>query len=232
MSEKPDSSAVVDAAIRSRRSVRAYTSEPVSRDEIAAILETAARAPSGANAQPWKVHVLTGAALERLGSQILSAHNAVGGPAMEPRPYDYYPVEWVEPYLARRRKVGYDLYRLLGIAKGDTAGVHAQAGRNYNFFGAPVGLIFTIDRIMRTGSWLDCGLFLQNIMTCARGRGLDTCPQAAFIDYSDTIAKFLGLPDSEIVVCGMSLGHADPDAVENRLQTEREPVAGFAKFYE
>ncbi len=132
----------------------------------------------------------------------------------------------------RRRKVGWDLYSLLGIAKTDKARMHAQHARNYAFFDAPVGLIFTIDRVMQQGSWLDYGMFLQSIMVAARGRGLDTCPQAAFTQFHRIISEELQLPPEEMVVCGMALGHADPKAIENTLVTEREPVAGFARFLE
>jgi nitroreductase len=146
--------------------------------------------------------------------------------------YAYYPREWKSPYIDRRRKIGWDLYGLLGIGKVDKARMHEQHGRNYAFFDAPVGLIFTIDRILEQGSWLDYGMFLQNLMIAARGRGLDTCPQAAFTPFHRVIERELQLPANEMVVCGMALGHADPDAVANRLVTEREPVAGFTRFHE
>jgi nitroreductase len=141
-------------------------------------------------------------------------------------------VKWADPYLARRRKVGWDLYGLLGIGRDDKARMHEQHGRNYAFFDAPVGMIFTIDRIMEQGSWLDYGMFLENIMVAARARGLDTCPQAAFTQFHRIITDQLALPDNEMVVCGMSLGYADMSRVENTLVTEREPVSGFARFIE
>ena len=127
--------------------------------------------------------------------------------------------------------MGWDLYGLLGLAKTDKLGMHRQHGRNYTFFDAPVGLVFTIDRVMQQGSWLDYGMFLQNIMVAARGRGLDTCPQAAFTQYHRLIAEHLGLGEGEMVVCGMALGYADPAAVENTLVTERAPVSEFARFH-
>ena len=229
----PAASAAVDAAITSRRSLRAFLPTPVSRQTLEDILSVAARAPSGVNTQPWKVTVLTGAAKDALSQKILAAHDAnaaAGSTGADVGEYEYYPTEWVSPYLERRRKVGWDLYGLLGIAKTDKARMHAQHGRNYRFFDAPVGLIFTIDRLLRQGSWLDYGMFLQNIMVAARGRGLDTCPQAAFIGFHKVIAEHLALPASEMVVCGMSLGHADPSAPENQLLTERAPVASFARF--
>ena len=230
MTPTPEQTAAVDAAISSRRSLRAFLPTPVARATIEQILALAARAPSGTNTQPWKVTVLTGAAKAALSERILAAYDDPAERATHVEEYAYYPTEWVSPYIDRRRKVGWDLYGLLDIAKTDKARMHAQHGRNYRFFDAPVGLIFTIDRVLRQGSWLDYGMFLQNIMVAARARGLDTCPQAAFTQFHRLIAEQLGLPPDEQVVCGMSLGHADPDAPENALRTEREPVAGFARF--
>jgi len=222
----------VDAAITSRRSIRAFLPHPVAREDIEAILGVAARAPSGTNTQPWKVTVLTGAAKDNLSNAILEVYADPEQAAQHTEEYNYYPREWVSPYIDRRRKVGWDLYALLGLKRENKAGMHAQHGRNYRFFDAPVGLIFTIDRVMEQGSWLDYGMFLQSIMVAARGRGLDTCPQAAFTQFHKIIAEHLQLPSAERVVCGMSLGYADPDKIENTLVTEREAVAGFARFVE
>jgi nitroreductase len=221
---------IVDAAIASRRAIRAFLPTPVANEDISAILEVAARAPSGTNTQPWKVYVLTGATKERLSSELLRAHNDPESGSQHAQEYNYYPVKWTSPYIERRRKVGWDLYGLLGLTRDNKSGMHAQHGRNYAFFDAPVGMIFTIDRILERGSWLDYGMFLQNIMVAARGRGLDTCPQAAFTLYHKIIAEMLQLPSNEMVVCGMALGYADPDKIENTLVTEREPVGGFVKF--
>jgi nitroreductase len=219
-----------DEAIVSRQSIRAFLATPVPRSTVEEILEVAARAPSGTNTQPWLVHVLAGEPKAELSRRILAAFDAPQGGAQPAREYKYYPEKWTSPYLERRRKVGWDLYGLLGIGKGDFEKTHHQHGRNYAFFDAPVGLIFTIDRILEQGSWLDYGMFLQNVMVAARARGLDTCPQAAFLDFHAIIADMLGLPDSQMLVCGMSLGWADPDARVNTLFTEREPVSGFARF--
>ncbi len=220
----------VDAAITSRRSIRAFLDKPVERDEIARILDVAARAPSGTNTQPWKVYVLTGAARARLSNAILAVNADPEQARGHTEEYAYYPREWTSPYIDRRRKVGWDLYSLLGLGRDNKAGMAAQHARNYAFFDAPVGLIFTIDRIMAQGSWLDYGMFLQNIMVAARARGLDTCPQAAFTQYHRIISVELDLPGNEMVVCGMALGWADPARVENTLVTEREPSHGFARF--
>lgn len=224
--------AAVDAAITSRRSVRAFLPTPVPRETVVEILEVASRAPSGTNIQPWKVSVLTGDAKAALSRKILTAHDDPAERARHTEEYAYYPTTWQPPYIDRRRKIGWDLYSLLGIGKADKERMHAQHGRNYAFFDAPVGLIFTIDRILQQGSWLDYGMFLQNVMIAARARGLDTCPQAAFMQYHRIIAEHLSLPAGEMLVCGMSLGHADPAAVENTLVTEREPVAGFTRFFD
>jgi nitroreductase len=223
---------IVDAAITSRRSARAFLPTPVAREDIEAILEVAARASSGTNTQPWKVYVLTGAIKEKLSDEILRAHNDPELCKQHTEEYRYYPVKWVSPYIDRRRKIGWDLYTLLGLTRENKAGMHAQHGRNYRFFDAPVGMIFTIDRILEQGSWLDYGMFLQNIMIAARGRGLDTCPQAAFTPFHKIIKEVLQLSADEMVVCGMALGYADPDKIENKLVTEREPAAGFARFLE
>ena len=229
--EQQAQTAAVDAAITSRRSIRRFLPKPVPRDTIEAILQVASRAPSGTNTQPWQVHVLTAAAKARLSARILAAYDDPVQAAQHTEDYAYYPREWRSPYIDRRRKIGWDLYGLLGIAKGDKAAMHAQHGRNYVFFDAPVGLIFTIDRVMEQGSWLDYGLFLQNIMVAARGRGLDTCPQAAFTVFHRIIEDELKLDAAtQQVVCGMALGWADPQAVENTLVTERAPVSEFARF--
>lgn len=226
-----DGQAAVDAAITSRRSVRGFLPTPIPDATVREILEVASRAPSGTNTQPWKVHVLTGAARERLGNAIKAAYDDPAERAQHTEEYDYYPREWVSPYIDRRRKVGWDLYGLLEIGKTDKDKMHAQHGRNYVFFDAPVGLIFTIDRILAQGSWLDYGMFLENIMIAARGRGLDTCPQAAFTQFHRVIKRELQLGDHEMVVCGMALGVADQSAVANRLTTARAAVDEFAKFH-
>jgi nitroreductase len=220
----------VDAAITSRRSIRAFLGKPVDQTDIERILEVAARAPSGTNTQPWKVYVLTGQARVALSDAILAVHMRPELSRQHTEEYAYYPREWVSPFIDRRRKVGWDLYSLLGLTREDKAGMAAQHARNFRFFDAPVGLIFTIDRIMEQGSWLDYGMFLQNIMVAARGRGLDTCPQAAFTQYHRIIAEQLKLPSNERVVCGMALGWADPEKIENSLVTEREPLSTFVHF--
>ena len=219
----------VEEAVGQRRSVRGFRPDPVPRETVERILQIAARAPSGTNMQPWKVHVLTGAAKDRLSTAILEAFD---GEETHEGEWAYYPKKFRDPYLARRRKVGWDLYGLLGIAKGDFERTHAQHGRNYTFFDAPVGLVFVVDRDLEIGSWLDYGMFLQNVMVLARAHGLETCPQAAFAPYHKVIRRVLGLADEEAVVCGMSLGYADWGRVENTLITERAPLDAFVSFHD
>ncbi len=194
------------------------------------ILRVASRSPSGTNVQPWKVYVLTGVTKQHLSDAITAVHNDPHQLREHAEEYAYYPRKWIEPYLSRRRKIGWDLYGLLGIGRDDKPKMHAQHGRSYRFFDAPVGFIFTIDRVLEQGSWLDYGMFLQNIMVAARARGLDTCPQAAFTPFHRVIGQALDLPSGEMVVCGMSLGYADKDKVENTLRTEREAVELFVRF--
>ncbi|CAJ0679170.1 nitroreductase [Ralstonia mannitolilytica] len=221
---------LVDRAITSRRSIRAFLPTPVAREEIEAILEVARRAPSGSNTQPWKVYVLTGESKARLSESVLAAYDHPEVDTLHREEYPYYPRTWVDPYQSRRRKVGWDLYGLLGIGRADKERMHAQHARNFRFFDAPVGIIFTIDRVMEQGSWLDYGMFLEAVMVAARARGIDTCPQAAFTQFHRIIREHLGLPDEEMVVCGMSMGYANPAAIENTLVTERAPVSHFTRF--
>jgi nitroreductase len=227
----PDSADVartVDEAITSRRSVRAFLPTPVPRALIEHILEVASRSPSGTNMQPWCVHVVAGAAKDMLSRAILEAFET-GGEEYK-RTWKYYPDELFEPYLSRKRAVGWGLYGLLGIGKGDHAQMKAQRAQNYLFFGAPVGMFFTIDNRLEIGSWLDYGMFLQSIMISARGHGLHTCPQAAFADYHRIIRAHLGIPEDHTVICGLSIGYEDTEAVVNSLRTDRAPVSGFVRF--
>ena len=226
----PNVSAIVDQVIYERHSVRAFLPKSVDREDVEAMLSVAARAPSGTNTQPWQVYVLTGATKDALSDEIVATFNDPDALAQHHEEYDYYPSTWVDPYLARRRKVGFDLYGLLGLGRDNQAGMKAQHARNYRFFDAPVGLIFTMDRVMGQGSLLDYGMFMQNVMLAARARGLDTCPQAAFNQFHRIISQRLNLPASQKVVCGMALGYADMDKIENRLETERVPVSEFAHF--
>lgn len=219
----------VEEAILSRRSLRAFRPDPVPRQTVERILALASRAPSGTNIQPWHVTVVAGAARDRL-TQAMHAAFMQHGEEGWKREFEYYPSKWRDPYLSRRRKIGWDLYGLLGIGKGERERTHRQHARNYLFFDAPVGLVITLDRDLPVGAWLDTGMFLQNVMLAARGFGLDTCPQAAIASAHPVLRRELQIPEEQLVVCGMSLGYARADAIENTLVTEREPVARFARF--
>jgi nitroreductase len=223
---------IVDRVIRERRSIRAFLPTPVPKETILEILDVAARAPSGTNTQPWQVIVVTGAKKEALSKELVEIALDPARDAEHTQEYAYYPDKWVAPYIDRRRKVGYDLYGLLGIAKGERELMNRQFARNYTFFGAPVGVFFTIDRVMGQGSWLDYGMFLQNVMVAARARGIDTCPQAAFCKYHRIITRHLDIPPERMLVCGMALGYEDTSMIENTLRTERATAAQFTRFME
>ncbi len=216
-------------AIATRRSVRAFKPDPVPIDTIHKILEVSARAPSGTNMQPWKARVVTGAARERLIQAALAAGES--GKTLEAE-YKYYPDRFPEPYLSRRRKVGWDLYGLLGIQRGEAEKMHAQHARNQMFFDAPVGIIFSVDRVLEIGSWLDYGMFLENVMVAARSFGLHSCPQVAWAPYHEVVRDTLGMPKEEVIVCGMALGYEDEDAIENSLRTERAPLSDWVCFHD
>ena len=218
----------VFSAARTRRSIRAYLKDPVPPAMLREIVALGRHAPSGSNIQPWRVHVLTGATLKRVGSAIQQAF-LTDEPGHK-RDYDYYTDPVYEPYLARRRQCGWGLYGLLGIGRGDHEKSKAYRATNYDFFGAPAGLIFTIDRGLEKGSWLDYGMFLQTIMLAARARGLHTCPEAAIASYPDIVRRELGITSEWVVICGMALGYADPDALINTFQPPRIGLDEYAVF--
>jgi nitroreductase len=226
----------VDAAITSRMSTRAFTQQAVPRQTLIELLQVASRAPSGTNTQPWKVYVLQGASRTDLVNRVCATHDAIrANPALAAdyrEEYDYYPEKWVSPYIDRRRENGWGLYGLLGIEKGDKDKMHLQHQRNYRFFDAPVGLMFTMDRVMGRGSLMDYGMFMQNIMVAARGRGLHTCPQAAWNGFAKIILPHIGAGADEMLVCGMALGYADETDVVNTFHTPRMPVEEFTHWLE
>jgi len=226
--------AVVDAAITSRMAVRAFTSEAVARETIAEVLQVASRAPSGTNTQPWKVYVLQGASRDALVNKVCAAHDAIqANPALladYKEQYDYYPTQWFSPYIDRRRENGWGLYGLLGIGKADRDKMQAQMQRNFRFFDAPVGLMFTVNSGMGRGSLLDYGTFLQSIMVAARARGLHTCPQQAWNMFNSIILPHVGAGAQEMLVCGMAMGYADQMAVVNTFHTPRVPVEEFTHW--
>ena len=224
----------VDDAINSRQSMREFLPKPVPREVISHLLEVAIRAPSGTNTQPWKTYVLQGASRATLVAKVCAAHDALrANPALAAEyreEYDYYPEKWVSPYIDRRRENGWGLYGLLGITKGEKDKMHAQHQRNYEFFDAPVGLMFTVDRVLGRGSLVDYGMFLQNIMVAARGHGLHTCPQAAWNGFASIILPHIGAGEGEMLVCGMSLGYADETALVNTFRTPRVPASEFTTW--
>lgn len=220
----------VHDAIMSRRSIRRFLSKPVPREALLRILEGAAIAPSGHNIQPWKVYAVAGGVKAAISADILKA--IAGEPADAHQPeFDYYPVEWFEPFIGRRRKLGHELYAILGIGREDKAGREAQMLENFKFFGAPVGLFVTFDRRLAAGTFMDVGMFVENILIGARGEGLDTCGQAAFINFHKVIRKHLPMGDNELLACGISLGFADPSAPENKLLPEKLKPEQFTSFH-
>lgn len=217
-------------ALRARGSTRAFTDRPVSEALVRRILDAARYAPSGSNIQPWQVHVVAGDARARLCADALAA--AREDRSRYPWPYDYYPVHWRDPYLARRRACGWGLYTLLGIARGDRAAATAHELRNYALFDAPVGMFFFIDRDLEHGSWLDLGMFVQSVMLAAQSLGLATCPQAAWAPFHEVVRRHVGVPpDGPILVCGLALGYADAAAPINAYRPERLEVDAFARLH-
>ena len=200
------------------------------------LLALASRAPSGTNTQPWKVYVMQGASRDTLVDKVCAAHDALrADPSLAGEyreAYDYYPEQWVSPYIDRRRENGWSLYGLLGITKGDKDKMHAQHQRNFRFFDAPVGLMFTLDTVMGRGSLVDYGMFLQTLMVAARGHGLHTCPQAAWNGFAKIILPHIGAGEGEMLVCGMALGYADPADKVNGFHTPRESVTSFTHWLE
>jgi nitroreductase len=216
---------IVDSAIRSRRAVRAFRPDAVSKQDIADILDLARTAPSNSNIQPWHVHVLGGQHKRKLSDALAHAHMTEAC-----RPLQHLPDPLPDHYRSRQEEFGMRYYGALGIDKADVAARSLATGRNFDFFGAPIGMIFTIDARLKKYSWLDYGLFLQNIMIAARARGLDTCAQVSFARYQEVIAAHLDLEPGYDVVCGMSLGYAQEDATVNQLGMPRAPVEQFASF--
>jgi nitroreductase len=223
-----------EAAIRTRHSMRAFLPTPVPRRTLEAVLELAAWAPSGTNTQPWKVHVLQGQARQQLVDKVCAAHDALRADPSLAQTYrdelGYYPTEWISPYIDRRRENGWTLYAALGIGKGEKDKMHQQHQRNYRFFDAPVGLMFTIDRVLGRGSILDYGMFLQNLMLAARAHGLHTCPQAAWNQFASIILPHIGADANDMLVCGMALGYVDPQQPVNDYRTVRESPTAFTRW--
>ena len=226
--------ASVETAIRTRASVRSFLDRPVPREVIEELLDLARLAPSGVNTQPWRVYVLQGERRDEVVRQACAAHDAIrADPALSERyreEYDYYPGQWFSPYVDRRRENGWGLYGVLGIGKADKEKMHRQHQETLRFFGAPVGLMFTIDRRLGRGSLLDYGMFLQTFMIAARAKGLQTCPQAAWNAFASVVKPLIGATGDEMLVCGMSLGYADEGATVNTFRTTRAAVGEFTTW--
>jgi nitroreductase len=221
-------SPTVSHAIQSRRSVRAFLPDPVAEDVVREILSIASRAASGGNLQPWKISVLAGEARDALVNAV--AERMKETPFGEGPEYAIYPPDLEEPYRGRRGKVAKDMYALVGIARDDRGARAAQMSKNFEFFGAPVGMFISIDRKMGPPQFADLGIFLQSIMLLARERGLHTCPQEAWSMWGKSIREFTGIPDEDLVFCGVSLGYAEPDGLINNLYTDRSTIDEFASF--
>jgi len=220
----------VSDAIATRKTMRAFKPDPVSRETIEKIISLAARAPSGGNVQPWKVHALIGPARDELVRRVAEFRKQ--HPMGTPPEYHIYPPALTEPYKTRRFRVGEMMYATMNIPREDKAARIAFFSRNWEFFGAPAGLIFTIDRQMQQGQWADLGMFLQNIMLLAREHGLHTCPQEAWAMFHPQIREYLSVPENEMIFCGMAVGDADETAPVNTLESERAPLAEYLTVWE
>lgn len=220
---------LVREALEQRKSTRAYLPKPVERELIEQILEAARHAPSGVNSQPWQVAVVTGDTKLKLQQRVEAAFRSGKEKKMH---YHYYPQQWQEPYKQRRKACGLQIYSTLGIAREDKQRQLDQWAANYRAFDAPVMLLFFLDPVMETGSYIDYGAFLQSIMLVAVEQGLASCPQAALAEYPEIVLETLGYPRDSIVVCGMALGYEDTSAPVNSYRTPREEVSTFTRFFD
>lgn len=225
-SEPPRS---VTHAVVQRRSVRAFTDQPVDLTLLRTLIERAARAPSGGNLQPWQVHVVSGEAMVRLKTIMIT--RVAEAPMGEGADYAIYPSVMAERFNERRKGVGAAMYDALGIERGDRARRQAVFAENFQFFGAPVGLFCTVERNHGPPQWSDCGMFLQTLMLLLVEAGLDSCAQEAWAIWPKTIGEFLGLPDSQMLFTGMAIGYRDAGAAVNNWPVPRAAMAEFATFH-
>lgn len=223
-----NSTVAVEQCITSRKSVRGFLPRAVPLELLERLLAVAAFAPSGSNIQPWKAHIVMDSCRDKLSAALIDAHYSS---TPEQREYDYYPTTWRSPYIERRRATGWGLYGMLGIEKGDKQAMSHQLGKNYEFFGAPCVLIFTIDDDLGKGSWLDYGMFLQSFMIAATAHGLGTCPQAALANYPDIVKSHLGIPANQVVICGISVGYEDAGEPANQFRPERIETSDFVTVH-
>ena len=215
----------VEQVLWSRRSVRAYKPDPVPREQVLGILQAATSAPSNSNTQPWRVYVVTGAPMKRLGEALVAAFEEGSFP-----PSTHFPDPLPAVFCDRQADFAMRYYGSLGIDRKDAAARERQTLRNFSFFGAPVGLIFTIDARLSRHSWLDLGLYVQNVMIAARSRGLDSCPQVSFARFHTLIASHLGMGPDEVTACGMSMGFGDASASVNQVKMPRRHVSEFVRL--
>ena len=215
-------------ALEQRKSTRAFLNKEVEQEKINTILNAARHAPSGTNTQPWQVAVVTGEAKTKLQTKIEEAFRAGDKGNAD---YTYYPDEWQQPYASRRKECGLLMYKTLGITREDKERQINQWAANYRAFDAPVLLLFFMDDVMQTGSYIDYGMFLQSVMLAAVDQGLASCPQASIADYPEIIKAELGYPEETVLLCGMALGYEDKDALVNSYRTSREDVDSFTRFY-
>ncbi|MEL7464559.1 MAG: nitroreductase [Pseudomonadota bacterium] len=218
----------VSDALATRITCRAFTDEPVPLATVRRLLNLARMAPSGGNLQPWHVHVLTGDALADLKSAVNEAMKTT--PMGLPPHYEIYPPKLKDPYNARRRKCGEDMYRTIGVTRDDKPGRYAQFQRNFELFGAPVALFVYLDRTMGPPQWSDVGMFLQSLMLAAREEGLHTAPQEAWAMWADLVGEHVAPDPDHMLFCGVGLGHMDESAPINALRTDRAEVEAFATF--
>ncbi len=215
----------VTTAVNRRKTVRAFTDEPVDDAVLAQLLTTASRSPSGGNVQPWRIYVINGDVTNRFRSFI--GERDIEGPA-----YEIYPKGLTEPYRSSRFAIGEQMYAKLGIEREDKGARFAQMAKNYEFFGAPASIFCFLDRQMGPPQWSDCGMFLQTFMLLAQEAGLDTCPQEAWAMWEGAISEFVGAPPELQLFCGVAIGHEDTSHVINSVVSEREPLDVFATFVE
>jgi nitroreductase len=213
----------VAEAVARRKTIRQFTTEPVSDDTIRDLLEIASRAPSGGNVQPWRIYVVNGESMSRF-------REFIADKPIEQGEYEIYPASLWEPYRTNRFVLGEQMYATLGIGREDKAGRFEQFAKNGNFFDAPAGLFCYIDRGMGPPQWSDLGMFLQTFMLLAQEAGIDTCPQEYWSVRHGAVTEFVGAPDNEMLFCGMGIGHADPEAPVNSLVSERMPLDQWATF--
>lgn len=215
--------------ITNRKSTRAFLDKAVEPEKIQHLLELASHAPSGVNTQPWQVAVVSGEKKKQLETLMEEAFRSGTKSAMD---YQYYPVQWKEPYKSRRKACGLKMYSTLNITRDDKQRQLDQWASNYRAFDAPVVMFFFVDAMAEKGTFLDYGMFLQSVMLAAVDQGLATCPQAALAEYPQIVKTALGYDDDLVLICGIALGYEDTDALVNSYRTDREDYSNFTRFFD